>query len=100
MPGAVQLYRGGAVERLATAGDRERCQEFRPDGGSPGAVASLDLAAAAVLARDQPPWRVRRRRCPLRVGQACRLGRRRGGDGGYVCPRVSEGYVRKDGDDG
>ena len=49
--------------------------------------------AAAVPAGDQPPRRVRRRRRALRLGQARRLGRRRGSDGGPVRARILEGDV-------
>ena len=55
--------------------------------------AALDRPAAAVPAGDQPPRRVRRRGRAVRLGQARRLGRRRGGDGGPVRPRVPEGNV-------
>ena len=52
--------------------------------------------AAAVPAGDQPPRRVRRRGRAFRLGQARRLGRRRGVDGGPVRPRVPEGNVTRD----
>ena len=49
--------------------------------------------AAAVLAGDQPPRSVRGRRRAVGLGQARRLGRRRGLDGRPVRPRVSQGDV-------
>src|SRR5882724_6595777 len=84
-PGALQLHRGGAVHRLAAAGDRARRQGVRPHRSRPGGVPPLDRPAAAVPPGDQPPRRVRRRRRALRLGQARRLGGRRGVDGGPIC---------------
>src|SRR5207237_1185451 len=91
--GAVQLHRGGAADRLAAAGSRAGRQGLRADGGGPGAVAALVAPAAAVPLGDQPHRRVRGGRRALRLGQAGRLGSRRGGDGGPVRPRVPEGNV-------
>ena len=68
---------------------------FVQTGPALATVPALDRAAAAVPAGDQPPRRVRRRRRALRLGQARRLGRRRGRDGRPVRARVSEGDVRK-----
>ena len=51
--------------------------------------------AAAVPAGDQPARGVRRRRRAVRLGQARRLGRRRGRDGGPVRARVPQGDVIK-----
>ena len=79
--GGVQLHRGGAEDRLAAPGDRERRQGVCPDRAGAGTVPTLDRAAAAVPAGDQPPRRVRRWGRAVRLGQARRLGRRRGCDG-------------------
>ena len=67
---------------------------FVRTGPAAGAVAALDRPAAAVPAGDQPPRRVRRRGRAVRLGQARRLGRRRGRDGGPVRPRVPQSRVR------
>ena len=93
-PGAVQLHRGGAADRLAA----RRRSSGTPRGSSgPGRTLAQSphwtAPAAAVPAGDQPPRRVRRRGRALRLGQARRLGRRRGGDGGPVRARVPEGNV-------
>ena len=92
-PGAVQLHRGGAANRLAAAGGRAGRQGLRADGGGPGAVAALVAPAAAVPAGDQPRRRVRGGGRAFRLGQARRLGGRRGVDGGPVRPRIPEGNV-------
>ena len=63
---------------------------FVRTGAGSGAVPALDRRAAAVPAGDQPPRRVRRRRRAVRLGQARRLGRRRGRDGGPVRARVPQ----------
>ena len=69
---------------------------FVRTGSGSGAVSPLDCPAAAVPAGDQPARRVRRRRRAVRLGQARRLGRRRGRDGGPVRARVLEGEVTPD----
>jgi hypothetical protein len=92
---AVQFYRGGAVDRMASAGDRERRQRVRPDGAGGVTVSLLDPQAAAVSSRNQPPRRVCRRRRAVRLGQARRIVRRRGGHGGPVRTRVLEGNVKR-----
>ena len=91
--GAVQLHRCGAADRLAAGGGRAGRQGLRADGGSPGAVAALVAAAAAVPAGDQPRRRVRGGGRAFRLGQARRLGSRRGIDGSSVRSRVPEGNV-------
>ena len=90
-PGAVQLHRRGAADRLAAPGDRDGRQGLRPDrAGAWPQSPHWTAAAAAVPAGDQPPRRVRRGGRAVRLGQARRLGRRRGGDGGPVRARVPE----------
>ena len=70
-------------------------KEFVRTGAALALVSPLDRPAAAVPAGDQPPWRVRRWGRAVRFGQAFRLGRRRGGDGGAVRARVFQGHVNK-----
>ena len=93
--GPVQLYRGGAANRLAAAGGRAGRQGLCADGAGPGDVAALVAPAAALPAGDQPRWRVRGGGRTLRLGQARRLGGRRGSDGGSVRPRIPEGNVTR-----
>jgi hypothetical protein len=92
---AVQFYRGGAVDRMASPGDRKRRERVRPDGAGGVTVSLLEPRAAAVSSGNQPPRRVFRRRRAVRLGQARRLVRRRGGDGGPVRTRVLEGNVKR-----
>ena len=89
--GGVQLHRGRAADRLAAAGDRAGRQGVRTDRAGPRPIAPLDGAAPAVPAGGQPPRRIRRGGRAVRLGQAGRFRGRRGGDGGAVRPRVSEG---------
>jgi hypothetical protein len=65
---------------------------FRASRSALDAVA-LDYAAFAVFAGDELSRRIRCGRCSIGFGQARRLGRRRGGDGGGICARVFEGDV-------
>ena len=78
-----------AADRLAPPGDREGREGIRADRGLPGEFRGVDGTSAAPPAGDQPPRRLRRGRRPVRLGQARRLGRRRGVDGGPVRARIS-----------
>ena len=68
-------------------------QGVRSHWAGPGSVAELGREVATVSARNQPAGRVRGRGCAIRLGQARRVGRRRGCDGSPVRARVSEGNV-------
>ncbi len=68
---------------------------FVRTGAVPGEFRGVDGTSAALPAGDQPPRRLRRGRRPVRLGQARRLGRRRGVDGGPVRARISEGDVTR-----
>ncbi len=91
--GPLQLHRRGAADRLAAPGDRAGRQGLRPDRAGSCRLRPLGLEATALPPRDQPPRRLRRRGRPVRLDQAGRLGRRRGGDGGPVRPRIHEGTL-------
>ena len=91
-PCAFQLYRGHAEDRLAAEGNRDGLLGVYSHRSGFDAVAS-DFAPSAVFAGDQPAQRVRCGRCSIGFDKARCLGCRRGGDGGAVCGRVSEGNV-------
>ncbi len=90
-PGTVQLHRGGAADRLAARRDRAGREGVHPDGDGPGAGPPPGQRPESVPAGDQPARRVRRRRRAIRLDQAGRVGRRRGGDGRPVRARVPQG---------
>ena len=94
-PGAVQLYRSGAADRLAAPGDRERRQRVYPDGAGFVAVSLLDRPAAAVSC-----WRPATPACslpetcgPARSSASPRPSAR--GRWRLVRARVLEGHVKR-----
>ena len=58
-------------------------------------LAVLDCRSGAVLPRNQPSRRLRRRRCPAGLDQARGLCGGGGGDGGAVRSRILEGHVNE-----
>ena len=87
----------GAVPRTEwlPAGDRAGCRGIHPDRRRARPVSPLDEPPAPVPAGDQPAGRLRGGRRPLGLGQARRLGRRRGLDGDPVRPRGAQGAVKE-----
>jgi CRP-like cAMP-binding protein len=80
-----ELHGGQALEAITVADRRtgtarpRGARTLRLHGG--GAVHRLAGRTGALAAGDQQTRRLRRRRCPQRLGQASRRGSRRGGDG-------------------
>ena len=75
-PRGLQLYRRDPANRLAARGDRKRPQGFRENRAEPGAIAPLEHPPRPLSARNQPPRRVRRGGCAVRLHQASRIRRR------------------------
>ena len=92
--GALQLHRRGAADRLAAPGDRAGRQGVRPHrAGAWRSPPTGTRGAQPFLLETSRPGVFAAGDVRVRLDQARRLGRRRGGDGGPVRPRVLEGTV-------